>query len=179
MHAVDSLSQLVTVGSHGNAVLLLLSAPWCEECVRVERSMRSAAAQLALLHRAAKLGLADVSTAGGASIFTQLSDAETRKRGLPALLLLSGAGVWQYHGSSEAGALVRRMSKWGAPGLDPPRPLGLRCLALPCLPSSRSPRDGPWPLSSGGPRARSPRSGRSHAPSTASRTARGCQSTAW
>ena len=48
---ISSLGDLSMLSSRGCTLLLLLGAPWCDECVAVEREMSSAAAQLALLHQ--------------------------------------------------------------------------------------------------------------------------------
>ena len=42
-------------GCNQAGTMLLLSAPWCIECADIETSMRSAAAQLTLLHRSVRL----------------------------------------------------------------------------------------------------------------------------
>ena len=98
-------------GSHGHSLLLLMTAPWCEECVAVEREMRSAAAQLTLLHRAAKLVVVDVGTPGGAAVGDALFEQPVPRK-LPALLVVSGVGVWQYTGPTVASDLVRQMGRW-------------------------------------------------------------------
>ena len=69
-----------SIGSHGHSLLLLLTAPWCGECATVDRQVRSAAAQLTLLHRAARLALVNVATSGGAAVSDALIEQPMARR---------------------------------------------------------------------------------------------------
>lgn len=111
LQLVTSVAAIAEVGNQAGTMLLLLSSPWCIECADIETSMRSAAAQLTLLHRSVRLGLADVGTAEGALVSSALYQQQP-VRLLPCLLVLSGSGVWQYHGPTDTGSLVGQMSRW-------------------------------------------------------------------
>ena len=115
---LSSMADLITAGSNGHTLLVLLHAPWCRQCHVVERQMRWAAAQLALRFRSVKVCLADVSTAGGAELSSGVAASSGVMRRLPSLLIVTGATVWEYRGRTNAAALVAHMSRW-ATGQEP------------------------------------------------------------
>ena len=107
------LCELQLAAAAGDALLVLLSAPWCAECQPVETQLRYAASQLRLRHRTAVGALIDVEAEGGAQLAAELAARAVPGSvwQLPTVLVVHGTSVWKYEGALEAAPMVALVSR--------------------------------------------------------------------
>ena len=107
------LCELQLAAAAGDALLVLLSAPWCAECRHVETQLRYAASQLRLRHRTTVGALIDVEAEGGAQLAAELAARAVPGSvwQLPTVLVVHGTSVWKYEGALEAAPMVTLVSR--------------------------------------------------------------------